>query len=193
MKITKENIILNSVKLFNELGYKNVTVDKICEACGVTKGSFYHHFKSKDDVILQYWAYQYVLNEKSVGKILSSKRTYKKKLWGLLELGINAAVNDIGRSSMAELWRVDLKQGNKVLCAEGFMNGSGPSPEYNEILMLLIENAQTAGEIKNQSSPRDLLYVYYSALFGESVKWAMSEEDYDVAARLYKSFLTVFD
>jgi TetR/AcrR family transcriptional repressor of nem operon len=33
-------------------GYASTTVDDICHHAGVTKGSFFHHFKSKDDLAL---------------------------------------------------------------------------------------------------------------------------------------------
>lgn len=36
--------------LFEENEYDEVTVAQICEACGVTKGAFYHHFSSKDEL-----------------------------------------------------------------------------------------------------------------------------------------------
>jgi len=33
-------------------GYSATTVDDICRAAGLTKGAFFHHFKSKDDLAL---------------------------------------------------------------------------------------------------------------------------------------------
>ena len=33
-------------------GYAATTVDDICQAAGVTKGSFFHHFRTKDDLAL---------------------------------------------------------------------------------------------------------------------------------------------
>lgn len=42
------NIALNLIK---EKGFDKVSVDDICAACGVSKGAFYHHFKSKLDIM----------------------------------------------------------------------------------------------------------------------------------------------
>jgi TetR/AcrR family transcriptional repressor of nem operon len=43
------NAALNTIRA---KGYSATTVDDICHAAGVTKGSFFHHFKSKDDLAL---------------------------------------------------------------------------------------------------------------------------------------------
>jgi len=48
---TREAIIRASVRLFSELGYDRTTVQAIIDAVGVSKGAFYHHFSSKEDIV----------------------------------------------------------------------------------------------------------------------------------------------
>ena len=192
MKVTREQLIHSAIRLFRAEGFQNVTVEKICEACGVTKGSFYHHFQSKDDIILQYWNATYLSNSDQAMKILTEETSPKEKLWKMLELGIDSAIEDIGRNSMAELWRVDLAQGNTVLCAESFLNGPTLSPRYSEVLEELIRQAQNNGEISCPASPRNLLFTFYSALFGASVNWSMRKEENDVKADLVTVFSVIF-
>ena len=38
--------------VFRAKGYAAATVEDICQSAGVTKGSFFHHFKSKEDLTL---------------------------------------------------------------------------------------------------------------------------------------------
>ncbi len=45
--------LLNAgIHVIRAKGYAATTVDDICRDAGVTKGSFFHHFKSKDDLAL---------------------------------------------------------------------------------------------------------------------------------------------
>ena len=41
-----------ALDLIRAKGYSATTVDEICHRAGVTKGSFFHHFRSKDDLAL---------------------------------------------------------------------------------------------------------------------------------------------
>jgi TetR/AcrR family transcriptional repressor of nem operon len=47
---TKRKLVDAGVKLMRSRGFNATTVDDICAAAGVTKGGFFHYFKSKDDV-----------------------------------------------------------------------------------------------------------------------------------------------
>ena len=49
----KKRIIEAALELINENGYDNVSVDEITKHAEVSKGAFYIHFKSKEDLIEQ--------------------------------------------------------------------------------------------------------------------------------------------
>ena len=52
-KTSKEEILKNSIKLFKLNGYYNTSMANIANACGLIKGSIYHHFKSKEEIGLE--------------------------------------------------------------------------------------------------------------------------------------------
>ena len=48
---TKKKIFETAVSLIKEKGYNNITISEICKTAGVAKGSFYVHYKSKEDIV----------------------------------------------------------------------------------------------------------------------------------------------
>lgn len=46
----KENIIHEALKLYSLKGYQGTTIDDILKASNASKGGFYNHFKSKEDL-----------------------------------------------------------------------------------------------------------------------------------------------
>jgi len=191
MKTTKSTIIKEAIRLYNSRGFMNVSVDDICEACGITKGSFYHHFKSKDEVMFSYWR-QHQEFDPAMLKALVTSNSARETLWLLLEYGITGALKDIGRNAMGDFWRADLRSGNTVLNPFAFMSGDSTAPEGITLMLHYIEKAQFAGEIRRTVPARELLFTYFSALMGLSVNWSTTAEDYDVAKYLRQVFDVVF-
>jgi AcrR family transcriptional regulator len=52
---TRQRIIDSAVDLLHRVGYGSLRVDDIAEHAGVGKGTFYHHFASKQDVLLAFF------------------------------------------------------------------------------------------------------------------------------------------
>jgi TetR/AcrR family transcriptional repressor of nem operon len=56
---SRSKLLDAALTIIRRKGYSATTVDDICVAAGLTKGSFFHHFKSKDDLAVaaaEYWA-----------------------------------------------------------------------------------------------------------------------------------------
>lgn len=52
-------IIEQAIKLFAKKGFSSTPVQEIANACGISKGAFYLHFKSKDALLLAIFNYYY--------------------------------------------------------------------------------------------------------------------------------------
>ena len=52
-KVTVDKILKAATDCFEKKGYQYTLVDDICRKAGITKGGFYHHFKSKQDLFLR--------------------------------------------------------------------------------------------------------------------------------------------
>ena len=49
---TRSRIIASAIKLFSTHGYNTASVGDVCADAGISKGAFYHHFKSKQELFL---------------------------------------------------------------------------------------------------------------------------------------------
>ena len=66
IKTDRDAIIKESIHLFKVNGYSQTTMAHIGKACGLIKGSIYHHFKSKEDLALACLKYIHELFERDI-------------------------------------------------------------------------------------------------------------------------------
>jgi AcrR family transcriptional regulator len=52
-KQTRAKLIDAALRLFSTRGYEHATVDDIAQAAGYSKGAYYFHFSTKDDILLE--------------------------------------------------------------------------------------------------------------------------------------------
>jgi TetR/AcrR family transcriptional repressor of nem operon len=50
---TRDRLLWSATNLIREHGLHATTVDEVCEQAGVSKGAFFHHFSSKEDMALE--------------------------------------------------------------------------------------------------------------------------------------------
>ena len=88
---TKERIFKAAKKILQKSGYENLSIKNICEEAGVSNGSFYHHFKTKDDLLSYYIEDQPALNPdfleepKSIQDVRTRNHPCVSELCGLLQ------------------------------------------------------------------------------------------------------------
>jgi len=56
---SKTRILNAALRVFREKGYSATRIEDVCEAAGLTKGSFFHHFSTKEELTIaaaDYWS-----------------------------------------------------------------------------------------------------------------------------------------
>jgi TetR/AcrR family transcriptional repressor of nem operon len=83
---TQEKILTASRDLFLSRGYPGTTIDEIVDKAGVSKGSFYHAFQSKEDMglILLEW-YQLGGAEKLMDGPFAKEKDPKMRMFGFVD------------------------------------------------------------------------------------------------------------
>ncbi len=156
--ITKEKIIKATIKIVNEKGFHKTTTRDIVKEAGVSTGNLYHHFKSKEEIILELLQVMFCkvqaedkkINEKetSPDKILVQKLKFIintiKAEPGIFKIIYHEAINLIYKDEYAELFK---EHWNRIFMhvasyvekgrEQGLFEFSG-SPK--DIAMLLVNN-----------------------------------------------------
>lgn len=77
---SKVKLIETAIDLVRMSSYTDVGVNEICEKAGVTKGAFYHHFKSKASLYAEAASYKKQNEEKVLQSLLADRHESLKKL-----------------------------------------------------------------------------------------------------------------
>lgn len=134
--VRKHELIDAARTLFLEKGYNETSVSDIVKSVGVAQGTFYYHFKSKNDILDEVSEKIFERLEKDIGEILmepskkasgrindmlNSLFSYRRSLDGILELlhtDSNLALHDrLSRKTQDQLTRMfarAMKQGIKA-------------------------------------------------------------------------------
>ena len=76
----RERLLEAAIDLTWRSSYGAVSVDDICAQAGVKKGSFYHFFKSKDDLVVEAVAYHWDMMRPEYDRIFSASQPPLQRL-----------------------------------------------------------------------------------------------------------------
>ncbi len=81
---TRKKILFEAFKLFLSRGYRNVSLNDVVHTVGVTKGGFYHYFKSKDELYIEVInTYFFSLFDRYMEMLQPSRGSVKERLWSV--------------------------------------------------------------------------------------------------------------
>ena len=177
-----------AIQLFKAEGFEHVTVDRICQECNVSKGSFYHHFPSKNDILLCFYD-STSTHALSMTLELLELTSPINQLWKVFEDSIDRTIA-LGADLLKHMLLLDIQRGNSLLNPYGFEQDK-ELQEFANLVKNIIKRGQSVGEIR-VGEPKDLIFAYISGLLGVAMNWSASGGGYDEKAELYRLFCIIF-
>ncbi|MBA9027338.1 TetR/AcrR family transcriptional regulator [Peribacillus huizhouensis] len=84
MNEKKRKILIAAMKLFSKTSFHQTSMQQIADVCGVSKGSLYTHFKSKEELLSEIFSYYYhVLSQQMAAeetKVDSAKEAFIREI-----------------------------------------------------------------------------------------------------------------
>ncbi|WP_250672808.1 TetR/AcrR family transcriptional regulator [Paraclostridium ghonii] len=170
---TKLRITQVATELFKLNGFDSVKIQDICQASGISTGAFYHHFKSKAEIINT--AYEQVdilvldrLETRSFPSNLD-------KLLFLLGEGSNV-MEELGWVFVSEIYK-------NLLSIEGKYS-TKPDRYIALEVRSIVEDSIKNGELNNSISSLDLTMIIMRISRGTIFDWCLHEGSYDLKSRM---------
>ncbi|GAA0075867.1 hypothetical protein UT300005_02450 [Clostridium sp. CTA-5] len=177
--LTKNKVFETAIKLIKEKGYENVTISEICEKAGVAKGTFYVHYKSKEDIVKEsYYSdmSEYVLNQYnnliSEHENMSIKEKIEKFL--IAELMFT---NYVGYTMTCRAYVTNLTE-----CVYGDSKHFERRKFVKELKMLILEGINQKVFETNQTDEEIFLYLE-SFVRGLMASWCFFNGEFDIVKK----------
>lgn len=141
MSQLKDKIIATAIEMFETYGYHGVTVNQIVEKSGTSKGGFYHHFKSKDELLYMIHDYfiTYVLEK--ADEAIQTYTTPTERLQAIIQSWVK--VFDLYKPHLSVFY-----QESKYLKPEYDEIIQKKRDEYRDIIFNILEEGVKAGEFR---------------------------------------------
>lgn len=182
---TKRLIRKKAMNLFRETSFEAVTIGDICKASGVNKHTFYYYFKSKDELLEDYYRLPWHLSTAEVAEILASENSVDQ-LWYIFRKFITF-ISSIG---LPILKQVLVKNLSEDL---GTLRVSKDMKEFFVLERSILEKGQKSGQFRNQTDSRILLITLQQVFLSLSVRWTVFEGNFDLEKSIRLMFEQLLD
>lgn len=167
----KQKLMDTAMRLWKQYGYNDISINRICEECGVTKGSFYHHFDSKEDVVSTY------INKRLTDLSYSDEDICDSYIETIYNLIIKSTLPVMELScDMINVAMQPVKQKKDYQDELSFFKNS-------EIFSFITQTCiagQESGEIRDNFSVDELLEVCLTDLLGNIRNWSLYGKQFDL-------------
>ncbi|MBU3099024.1 MULTISPECIES: TetR/AcrR family transcriptional regulator [Clostridium] len=178
---TKNKIYKSAIDLMDKKGYKNIKIQDICKKAGVSVGSFYNCFESKNEILIEIYkrADEYFIKEVA-NNIYCDNATNEIIKYFDYYAKYNVQV---GIDTMKLLYNSN----NKLFITKG--------RDMQNLLNIIIERGQEKNELSNEMSKESITEYLFIAARGVVYNWCLYDGKFDLLEAMneyMKRFIIIF-
>ncbi|RWZ60373.1 TetR/AcrR family transcriptional regulator [Halobacillus fulvus] len=172
MRDLRENIIETSLELFDRHGFHGVSVNEIVKASQTSKGGFYHHFTSKDELlyVIHDTFITYVLKEAQAANIVHTSPV--EKIQAIIRSFVH--VFDLYKSHISVFY-----QESNYLKPEYEINMKGKRDQFKHLVFDVIREGQATGEFRKEL-PAEITGMAILGMVNWIYKWYRKDGTYTI-------------
>jgi len=184
---TKRTLFNTALKMFSNYGYENVTVDEITSHAGVSKGTFYNHFASKESVLMEQFKeidhhYDEVLGE------LPANASAKDKIIAFSDTMTHYCAEVCGIEFMKIVYASQISNSRTIK----ILNNKDRRLYYH--LDDIVVTGRNNGEFKCRASDEYLLEMLARTARGIIYDWCLyGGDEFDLVEEGRKNFLFLYE
>ena len=162
---TKVKIARTAMELFYKKGYQQVSVREICDGAGISIGAFYHHYKSKLELLS--------VGQESIDRIVLSKLPENnggsvEELLQVLQVGMDV-IESYGRPFLSAAYAEILRQGVAYVISQ--------QRPYFQHLLITVNQGMGKGYYREDQSSEDIVMSILRFTRGAIYDWCIRESN----------------
>lgn len=173
MNTTKAKITKVAWQLFHEKGYSETTIDDIIAASGTSKGSFYHYYSSKDELLSSLSEVFDAKYEEVMQTLNKDMNSYEKLLY-LCYTVHDMIEKEIPIGLLASLY-------SSQVVTKGDKHLQNQDRYYYYVIRQIIDEGQKRGQIVTDLTVREIQQLYTLAERAIIYDYCISNGNYSLS------------
>lgn len=170
---TKRRLIECARNLFKEKGFNNTTVDDIIKAANSSKGGFYTHFKTKEELLFNMVPLVDEAYDGFLKMDIKADNTLDK-ITSYIQYVFDIITNEIGLEFISNIYASQIKD----LETERFLIAS--ERKYYQVLEKIIEEGKARNEINPEVNTKHTVNLLTTCFRGAIYDWCLHKGEFNL-------------
>lgn len=184
---TRQKLLDTALKLFAKRGFEHVSIAQITTTCGVSKGTFYTHFATKYDIVLEKFQ-EFDTHYVEAAKKIDARLSPSQKIIALYDEQMIYLTTVVGKDIMRTVYTAAMT--NQVEHVHYLIH---PQRTIFELIRRYLEEGMEQNIFRKDLSFDAIEKMIQRAMRANVYDWLIHSEDFDLVKEMHLFTTTLLD